>query len=83
MVTGYDPTRGGPARSVSGALVEKLCLNNSAGFSGWMRLGKLQRICSGWVVAMSLEDIVLCTVMNDPSRFENPTIHCYSFPADR
>lgn len=83
MVTGYDHTRGGPAHSVSGALVEKLCLHNSAGFSGWVTLGKLQRLCSGWVVAMSLEDIVLCTVMNDPSVFENPTIHCYSFSAGR
>lgn len=69
-MTGYEHTWGCPAPSVSGALVEKLRLNNSAGFHGWMtRLGKLQRLCSGWAVAemMSLEDIVLCTVMSDPS----------------
>lgn len=75
------PQRGCPAPSVSGALVGKLCLN-SAGFSG---LGKLQRLCSGWVVAgmMLLEDIVLCTAMSDPSVLENSTIHRCSFPADR
>lgn len=64
-----DRIWGCPAPSVSGALVEKLRLNNSAGFSGWIGLGKLQRLCSGWaeVEVMSREDIVLCTVMRDPS----------------